>query len=244
MMKPKFDDVIEYVRAGEVDAEMAELLDLDPDGQELLKQARFICKALRDRYGDSGSGTAISGIADAMEDAGMFEAASERISMASYESLSLSEPRRRRSFSWNRLFGRTESDRQDLGTLTFVEYGEQLIVSYQPSDAVASYAKKFGPKLRQLRSDWQGIQIHSMSINIALPDSIAVGEPVTLQLSSGPRQMPVRYRDLVFMPDAGPFVRIQSDDQGNVGLPEPIRSGILRIESDAAQFLRIDVKES
>ena len=43
MMKPKFDDVLDYVKDGEVDPEMSELLDLDPDGQELLKQARFFC---------------------------------------------------------------------------------------------------------------------------------------------------------------------------------------------------------
>ena len=54
MMQPSFDDLIEYVRAGETDPEMQELLAGNPDGQELLKQARFICKVLQDRYGASG----------------------------------------------------------------------------------------------------------------------------------------------------------------------------------------------
>ena len=54
MMQPNFDDVLEYVRAGEFDPEMRELLDQNPDGQEWLKQARFICNVLRSRYGDSG----------------------------------------------------------------------------------------------------------------------------------------------------------------------------------------------
>ena len=34
MMKPKFDDVIDYVKAGEDDPEMEEMLHLHPDGQE------------------------------------------------------------------------------------------------------------------------------------------------------------------------------------------------------------------
>ena len=62
MMQPRFDDLIEYVRAGETDPEMQELLAGNPDGQELLKQARFICKVLHDRYGASGD---IGNVADA-----------------------------------------------------------------------------------------------------------------------------------------------------------------------------------
>ena len=62
MMQPSFDDLVEYVRAGETDPEMQELLAGNPDGQELLKQARFICKVLHDRYGASGDA---SNVADA-----------------------------------------------------------------------------------------------------------------------------------------------------------------------------------
>ena len=67
MMKPNFDDVIEYVKAGEDDPEMEEMLDLHPDGQELLKQARFICKVLRGPHGTAMAGICRSvGVADAM----------------------------------------------------------------------------------------------------------------------------------------------------------------------------------
>ena len=37
MMKPTFDDVIEYVRAGEDDPALKELLDAHPDGPELVQ---------------------------------------------------------------------------------------------------------------------------------------------------------------------------------------------------------------
>ena len=76
MMKPSFDDVVEYVKAGEVDPEMAEILDLDPDGQELLRQARFICKALRDRYGESGGSRAAASFGVVREDIDDLEVAS------------------------------------------------------------------------------------------------------------------------------------------------------------------------
>ena len=49
MMMPKFIDVIEFVKDGQSDPEMEETLRLHPDGQELLKQARFICKMLATR---------------------------------------------------------------------------------------------------------------------------------------------------------------------------------------------------
>ena len=34
MMQPNFDDVIDYVKAGEDDLDMGKMLDLHPDGQE------------------------------------------------------------------------------------------------------------------------------------------------------------------------------------------------------------------
>ena len=46
MMTPKFIDVVEYVRTGEDDPEMKELLEQHPNGAALLKQARFIARLL------------------------------------------------------------------------------------------------------------------------------------------------------------------------------------------------------
>ena len=69
MMKPNFDDVIEYVKAGENDPDMEETLRLHPDGQELLKQARFICAVLRRLHGKADDGdlaASAAGVADAM----------------------------------------------------------------------------------------------------------------------------------------------------------------------------------
>lgn len=251
MMKPKFDDVLEYVKAGEVDPEMSELLDLDPDGQELLKQARFICKVLRDRYGDSGD-VGIAADADMAWGDMNVEASMKLESLEPeepktrtfYQSAPMREPRRKRSPSFDRMLAGIDSERQDLGTLRFAVGEERMSASYQPSATVAPYSKKFGGKSPELQLGLLGVQIQSMSINISLPKSIAVGDPITLQLSRSLRQMPARYLGLVFMPDTGPFVRLRCDDQGSANLPEPIQSGILRIETDEPHFLRIKVEKS
>ena len=251
MMRPKFDDVLEYVKAGEVDPEMSEVLDLDPDGQELLKQARFICKVLRDRYGESGDvGIAADADmawgdmqADAMMNLESLEP-EEPKTRTFHQSAPLRPPRRKQSRSLGRILAGIDSERQDLGTLSFTVGDEHISASYQPSAVVASYAKKFGGKTPELQLGLLGVQIQSMSINISLPESIAVGDPITLQLSRSLRQMPARYLDLVFMPDIGPFVRLQSDDQGSADLPDPIQSGILRIETDESHFLQIKVEDS
>jgi hypothetical protein len=249
MMKPDFDDLIEYVRAGEIDPEMQELLDHNPDGQELLKQARFICKVLRDRYGESGD---IGATADAdtawgtlgevaamnlenLEDAG---------ARTFYQSAPFRQPRRRRPTHIDTLLAHIESDRQKLGTLTFAVDEQRVSVSYQPSEVVASYAQKFPGKVPTLQLGLLGIQIRSIDLNISLPESLAAGDPITLRLSRSHRQRPARYLDLIFMPETGPFVRILSDEEGDAELPAPIQSGNLRIETDEPRFLQIKVEKS
>src|SRR5210317_1047470 len=140
MMKPKFDDVLDYVKDGEVDPEMEELLDRDPDGQELLKQARFICKVLRDQYGDSGdigiAADADMAWGDIQEDAVMIAESREPEDLqirVFQKSAPFRKPRWMRSAAFNRLLTGIDSGRQDLGTLSFAVDEERLLVSYQPS---------------------------------------------------------------------------------------------------------------
>ena len=168
MMKPKFDDVLDYVRAGEVDPEMSELLDLDPDGQELLKQARFICKVLREQYSDSGD-VGIAADAD-MAWGDMNVEVSMRLESLEpeepktrtfYQSAQLRESRRKRSPSLDRMLAGIDSERQDLGTLSFAVGEERMSASYQPSATVAPYSKKFGKKSPKLQLGLLGVRSHS-----------------------------------------------------------------------------------
>jgi len=251
MMKPNFDEVLEYVRAGEIDPEMQESLDHNPDGQELLKQARFICKVLRDRYGESGVSRKVADVDAAWGDLHEVAAMKEESTLSEvprirtvYQSAPFREPRRRRPTPIATLLAHIESERQRLGTLSFVVDERRVSVSYQASEIVASYTKKFRGKIPKSQLGLLGIQIQSMDLNISLQESISVGEPITLHLSRSLRQMPARYLDLIFMPESGPFVRIQSNDVGDAELPAPIQSGILRIETDELHFLQIKVEKS
>ena len=254
MMKPDFDDLIEYVRAGETDPEMRELLDHNPDGQELLKQARFICKALQDRYGESGGSMNVADADTAWGELNEpLEVASESIEIEEsgirtfYQSAPLREPRKprkRRPSSVDRLLANIESANQDLGVLTFDTHDERVWASYEASPVVTQYSEKRLKKVPTSQLGLLGLQIQSLRLNISLRESVAVDDPIVLRLSNSIRQTPSRYTELVFMPETGPFVRFGSDDQGDAELPRPIQSGILRIETDEPHFLQIKVEES
>jgi hypothetical protein len=252
MMQPRFDDLIEYVRAGETDPDMQELLAGNPDGQELLKQARYICKLLRERYGASDDlGNVAAGdimsarMSEELTPISESRAPEEALqSRTFYQSAPLRQSRRRRPPSIERLLAGIDAARQDLGTLSFAANQQRLSASYEPSLVVAAYAKKFLRKVPTNQLGLLGMQIQSRGLNISLPESIAVGESITLRLSTSLRQTPLRYLDVVFMPESGPFVRFQSDDKGDAVLPAPLQSGVLRIGSSELHFLRIKVEES
>ena len=257
MMKPDFDDLVEYVRAGEIDPEMRELLDSNPDGQELLKQARFICKVLRDRYGESGDSGDSMNVADddtAWGDLNEVTAMNDEIIRSEepatrtfYQSAPLREPRKprkRRPTSVDSLLASIESANQDLGVLTFTTHDDRVWASYEASPVVTQYSEKRLKKVPTSQLGLLGLQIQSLRLNISLRESVAVDDPIVLRLSNSIRQTPSRYTELVFMPETGPFVRFGSDDQGDAELPSPIQSGILRIETSEPHFLQIKVEES
>ena len=68
MMKPKFEDVLDYVRIGDKDPHMEKMLQFHPDGPELLKQAKFICKMLEQQADSVDYDYLAAGI---VEDAGV-----------------------------------------------------------------------------------------------------------------------------------------------------------------------------
>ena len=131
MMKPNFIDVVEYVKDGQKDPEMEKMLSAHPDGPELLKQARFICKMLEKEAKASDLG----GLAASFS---LDVAGSERVDEVRFmQSLSMPEAdfdaaetfgtraplRRRRSL--DQMIDRAGGRGEDLGTLMYEDVDER-----------------------------------------------------------------------------------------------------------------------
>ena len=250
MMKLKFEDVLDFVRAGDEDPHMEKMLQFHPDGPELLKQAKFICKMLERQADSVDDGDLVGGIA---EDAG------DMHDITAWESIAVMDepspmreyfqgmPRRTlasKSSSINQLVERASGSREELGTLVITVEGEQTTLSYDPSTAVMDrYGKPYLLKNLAAQKDIDGIQIRGRLITMFLPDSVQTDRPLTIRVSRNLKQMPARRLEFIFMPDRGPFVRGSTDRDGIVELPMPKRSGILRIDSKRPQLLHIELKK-
>ena len=249
MMKPNFDDVIEYVKAGEDDPDMEETLRLHPDGQELLKQARFICAVLRRLHGEADDGdlaASAASVADAMRNVAasrdmesMRESFSER---ALYQSAPMRRPKRQPQ-SIGQMIDSEGRSTEDLGTLEFAEEGETVVISYEPTDSVMMRYGKPLIKYALAQADIDGIEIRGQGITLTLPDKLPAGERATLQVTRGLKRLPARRLEFIFMPESGPFERLKTDDDGLVELPVPDQAGTLRIDSPSRQILHIKIKK-
>jgi len=249
MMKSKFDDVIEYVKAGENDPEVEKMLHLHPDGQELLKQARFICKMLQRQSESTDNGDiaasfnkivgSVEGVADlrSMEYLG-----AKRPRRTFYQEAPLSI-RASQSLSISRKIKGGERDVEDLGTLELAMEGKQVALSYDPSEAVVRRTRNIkSPRVATAQTDFEGILIHGRSLTLSVPETLASDEPVTIRVNQYIGNLPAKHLELIYMPDSGPFVRVETDDEGCAKLPMPEQSGTLRIESGIPHLLHIKLK--
>ena len=245
MMRPTFDDVIEYVKAGENNPELKEQLNLHPDGQELLKQARFICSVLREQYGvaDGGGFSAVADVAaGGRDDADALELPSAREPRTLYQEAAYRKPRRRRP-SAEGLVGYEGRRAEDLGTLEITEAGESVSIAYRASESVMLRYGKPLLKYMVAQADIEGIEIRARVFTLSLPDSLSAEEPMTIRVGAGVRQMPARGLEFTFMPESGPFLRLRVDDDGLLQIPVPTQPGTLRLEEPVPQVLRIKLKQ-
>lgn len=250
MMKSEFDDVIEYVKAGENDPEVEKMLHLHPDGQELLKQARFICKMLQRQSESTDDGDIAASLHKIV---GGVEGVSDLRSM---EYLGAKRPRRTfyqeaplsirasQSLSISRKIKGGERDVEDLGTLELAMEGKQVALSYDPSEAVVRRTRNIkSPRVAPAQTDFEGILIQTRGYTLSLPNALTSDEPVAIRVNQNVSNLPVKQLELIYMPDSGPFVRIKTDNEGCATLPMPEQSGTLRIESGIPHLLHINLKK-
>ena len=250
MMMPKLIDVVEFVKDGQSDPEMAEMLSLHPDGQELLKQARFICKML-DNEADAKAAVGDELASFDMDAAGPTEIAAmqpEMFSSNAVESSRVFEPAAlmespEYSSSISRMVENIGRDGEDLGDLVFEDDGEQSLFAYEPS-SFGQY-KLDDPKLTsslQMEVGTKNIRILGNNISVFVPKSVPAGERLSVRIAFGLRETPAHGFPFLYMPESGPFLELEADDNGVIELQMTDLPGTLRFDKPTPQFLHIQAK--
>lgn len=251
MMMPKFIDVIEFVKDGQSDPEMEETLRLHPDGQELLKQARFICKMLKNEADDKAAVADESASFDMDADgfAGIAEMRSEKLSSITEESGGFFESAARMELSENlssigRMIEQFGRDGEDLGSLVFEDDGEQSLFAYEPSSFGRN--KLDDPKLTsalQRQVVTKNIRILGNDISVFVPNSVLAGERLSVRVTYGLRETPAHGFPFLYMPESGPFLELVADNNGVIELQMSDLPGTIRFEKPTPQFLHIQPKK-
>lgn len=237
MMTPRMEDIIEFVRTGETDPEMAETLRSHPDRDELLKQARFICRMVQMKDEGASDSRPAAGAAKL---AGLFEArAAAREELVLYQE-AVEEPRkskRRKRIPADGLPGPGY-----LGALIGITKDDRVELTYMPSRVALRHWDVGDDWYVSDEAQAEGIEVRGAGITISAPDSVAVGEALPIGLVLGERAMPARRLKLVYMPESGPFVELETDDEGRIDMTLPERPGILRIDLPLVQMLEFSIK--
>ena len=251
MMMLEFIDVIEFVKDGQSDPEMEKTLRLHPDGQKLLKQARFICKMLENEADNQAAvGDELAGFDMDADDfvriaARRSEEPSRIIerSSSSYESADRME-RTDYSNSIMQTIEQFRRDGEDLGSLVFEDDGEQFLFTYEPS-SFGQY-KLDDPKLAsalQRQVVTKNIRILGNDISVFVPKSVPAGERLSVRITYGLREIPADGFPFLYMPESGPFLELEADSNGVFELQMSDLPGTIRFEKPAPQFLHIQAKK-
>jgi hypothetical protein len=234
MMKPKFDDVIEYVRAGKDDPELEKQLDMHPDGKEFLKLARFICRMLeREDHQRRGKEFAAR---EKTAGFGKRFAAMQSVDFSVEQSAMAMEADTAQTFG-------AGPDITELGTLEFAFEDERVVLSYEPAEQADEFISSFLVGSEPPKPTLAGIHIRGATITLSLPESVLAGEPLIVHLSHGARQMPARRQEVVFMPETGPFLKLRADEAGRIDMLVPEQPGTLRIDTRITELLQIRLKK-
>ena len=241
MMRPTMEQLIDFVRDGESDPKIADMLKFDPDANAKLLEARFIYSMIGEQSTPDMDESEVADVADLNNVFNMEVAGLEMESPHSPErsALRLAEPPDgnyqvpdiARSV---RIAG---PPGDDLGTVLAVEGEEVLELSHRPPKG----AENEEPAVPTAES--QEITIDWPPVRIRLARSHASDRPLKVRITTAEDDTPIEGAEVVYMAISGPFSRSQTNKRGVAKLA-PIRDGVLRISAKHIGLLRVEKKIS
>ena len=262
MMKLEFEQVLEYVRDGEQDPRIEKLLQTDPDGPAMLREARLMFEVL----GEQPEPPESPPVSDAFKmlsasaDAAKIErpASKEPLVASSRETADLFGDESGSQFtpsdakSMSLLAKRAAGPKREIGELRIRRGERTASLSYDPKpglpklkrpqlrDAAAEPVTYYQSEPRKRVTD---IKIKGYGLTIKLPEDVPADGRLTIKITDTQLRAPARGLDLIFMPETGPFAKGRTDSKGVAEFEIPEQSGILRINGDPPQVLRIRVEK-
>jgi hypothetical protein len=266
MMKLRFEQVLEYVEQGENDRRMKKRLQMDPDGPELLRQARLMhdMMKLRAEKGApdedwAGSGADSAAQFDSVEVAEVHEQMKLMLSesAASYQRdddrMSLNDVSQLQN-----LAGRAAGRIREIGSIRLIHDGHRVAVSFEPDDdlsAALAMRQSITPTARRDLTDDDllqfkrrrpvpnSVEVRGHDLSISVNAETTVDGTLVLRIIDRRLSAPARGLQLLFMPEEGSFVRFHTDAKGVARFSVPDCPGILRIESQQPQLLHIKIEK-
>jgi len=239
MMRPTTEQILEYVRGGETDPDVGEMLKHDPDAEAKLREARFICGMISRQPTPDSDRTA--------------ESTSEALTpMLDMEVAALRSPERPSRRASLRMVeppdGRHQVRDVMHSVMSYGPPGQDLgAVIAEEGDRV--YVLSHEPLIRPKEIEAVGLAAIDEQIKIGwgdfriwLPQSIASDRPLKARVTHSKDEAPVEGMDVAFMPVSGPFQRTRTNERGVAKLV-PVQDGVMRFAGNHVGLLRIERKK-
>jgi hypothetical protein len=262
MMKLRIEELLDYLKAGADDPQIERRLEMDPDGTEMLRQAKLLFDLLGrlPAAGEDDESAEAIGIAaaEAAVDYSKADEFTEPDMFDESESDQIEPLSAKKIDSLTRLTQRAAGTVSDLGQLHFEFAGNKVSLSFMQdlrsldwstSEEIRASRKSyrfFDPAITNLFSGSKPdgtLEVHGNGLTISAPENISNRDVVSLEIRDSRLDKPARALELIFMPETGPFTRFVTNSKGVAEMPVPERPGVLRIESKSPQLIQILVKK-
>lgn len=258
MMKLQFEQVLDYLLKGGDDRRVERMLERDPDGPEMLRQAKLLHRMLKvhaEKSTGKGGPTPASGdvVAEASVFVGLtatprfkiddlFDQGSELRDAADVPQSEIQEAQR--------LAHRVAGPPRKIGGSLVIIHGDDVILQGSQDEMAAGRSRKERPDLKLVglvgRTTDSGVARFSgrdMDISVSIDRSDRKSQRIRFAIDNPRLNCPVRGLSMVYVPEEGPFVEITTNHKGLAAMAIPEHSGVLRIETDKPQQLRIEIKK-